>query len=109
MTKNDSTYERYVRIEKFLRQRPSLIDLIKKLLLASYGAEDERVQLGLSKIDSRHLLPLGDVKAQLSMRSAVMNIKNGKRNGLFSTEIFHYAVVVFQNYLQIIQKDRAVK
>lgn len=53
------------------------------LLHASYGAEDLRVQLGLRLLDSRHLFTLEDVKAQIRMSDADINVKIEKRSESF--------------------------
>lgn len=74
-------------------KRPPLIYFLRKLLHESYGTEDLKIQIGLSDLDSRQLLPLNDVNFELCLWAADMSFKNAKRNGMFSTEILYFEAV----------------
>lgn len=68
-----------------------------------------KVQLRISHLDSRHPLPLEDVKAQLYLKAADMNVKSAKQNVRISTEMFYYKEVELLNYLENVQKAIAAK
>lgn len=97
VTKRDSTYYRYARILKFMREHPSLIDFITQLLHVSYGTDDLKFQPGLIHVDSRNLFPLEDLNAQFFLRATNMNVKNSKRTGRFSTVMFYSKYVSLRN------------
>lgn len=76
---------------------------------ASYSADNLRVQLGFSHPNSRNISPLDDVKAQLCLRAAKVNVKNSERAGIFSTSMFYSEKVASLNDLENIKKARDEK